>query len=391
MIKPSGKGSKSKAVEKIKDPKKSIGSYGRLIANTKNLDTDRFSPPVSISIKDSFGRLFSRESSEVTLMKKKLSRYGSALQNEVVLAQKSVIIHSQHMTDLAINLKEQELQLKRWALGHLFRTFQLQAWLRHSRSKFVIFLVKYILNSLEERVEDVNNILRNILNSGGNRAQGTSQLPLYSVANIEKYCVAPEPYLLSDPLFVDANNRLLLLDKLCHRSLHKFKTKLPELESKSQADRMDALHVLLMKYSNHLKNSQPLVKGKNRLTWDNFIIWSMKRQNEQTDLEKEYMSFVEDERETEGRLFRRWCILMNPKFVENELNILTVPVHVPMDQERVSIVQQESLKNSFNGDAMFVNSELSALLAATSENMARSSTASKAAPMTPPPGQKPGN
>ena len=373
---------------KPKDTKKIIGSYGRLIVNTKNLDTAKFSPKVSISVKDNLGRLFSRESGESTLMKKKLSRYITALQAEIVLVQKSITLHSQHMAELALNLKDQELQLKRWALGHLFRTFQLQAWLRHSRCEFVVSIVTYILSVLQEKVDDANCILRHISNKKGGMNEGTpSLLPPYDLASIDEYCLSPEAILLAEPQFVELHTRLMLLDKLCHRSLHKFRAKLPDLESKAQTDRMESLHVLLSRYSAHMKNSQPLVKEGDRLTWDNFIIWSMKRQNEQNELEKEYLGFVEDERETEGRLFRRWCILMNPKFIENELNILAVPV----DRDRVSSSQPTAnSKNSFQGEAAFVNAELATLLAAAADNTTRQSTAPKASDPAALNTQKPG-
>lgn len=375
---------------KSKD-KKVIGSYGRLVINTKNFDTSKFSPPVTIGVKDNLGRIFSRDSGEVTLMKKKLSRYITALQAEVVLVQKSVSIHVQHMAELAVNLKDQELQLKRWALGHLFRTFQLQAWLRHSRCEFVVFMVKYILSSLQEKLEDASIILKNISMRSSGRAQPVPSLPPpYDLEAINSYCLSPEAIMLAETSYVEMHHRLLLMDKLCHRSLHKFKTKLPDLESKPQTERMEALHALLLRYSTHLKNSQPFVRENDRLTWDNFIIWSMKRQSEQTELEKEYLGFVEDERETEGRLFRRWCILMNPKFIENELNILTVPI----ERERAPSVQSSG-RTTFNGDNAFVNPELASLLAAAAaaENVARQSSAASSAKTAEPtasPMQKPG-
>lgn len=367
--------------------KATTGCYSRLIINTKNLDTARFSPKVAISVKDNLGRLFSRESGEVTLMKKKLGRYITALQSEITLVQKSITVHTQHMAESAINLKDQELQLKRWALGHLFRNFQLQAWLRHARCEFVVFIVKYILNSLQKKVDDAAIILRHVSNKKIEQADVVPSIPPpYDMATIDNYCLASEPMLMAEARFVEMHTRLLLLDKLCHRSLHKFRTKLPDLESKQQQDRMDLLHSLLSRYSAHMKNSQPLVKENDHLTWDNFIIWSMKRQNEQAELEKEYFGLVEDERETEGRLFRRWCILMNPKFIENELNILTVPV----DRSGASL-SSSGPRNSFQGEAAFVNAELASLLAAASEHSARQSSISKHSEMnTAAAAQKPG-
>lgn len=350
------------------------------------METSRFSPKVAISVRDNLGRLFSRDSGEVTLMKKKVGRYVTALQGEIGLVQKSIVVHSQHMAELAVILKDQELQLKRWALGHLFRTFQLQAWLRHSRCEFVVFMVQYILRALQEKSEDANAIFKVLSKRNDLQSIAPSIQPPYDLTTIDNYCLAPEEVLLSESAFVEMQTRLLLLDKLCHRSLHKFRTKLPDLESKSQTERMDYLNSLLMRYSIHMKNSQPLVKNRDRLTWDNYIIWSVKRQNEQTELEKEYFGFVEDERETEGRLFRRWCILMNPKFVENELNILTVPV----ESERMSSSQQSNSKNSFQGETAFVNPELASLLAAASESTIRQSSISKQHDGTLAHSQKPG-
>lgn len=45
------------------------------------------------------------------------------------------------------------------------------------------------------------------------------------------------------------------------------------------------------------------------MTWPDFCAWYALRHQEMAELEREYGNFVEDEREREGRLFRRWCTL----------------------------------------------------------------------------------
>ena len=45
------------------------------------------------------------------------------------------------------------------------------------------------------------------------------------------------------------------------------------------------------------------------LGWPEFCDWYALRHQEMAELEREFGNFVEDEREREGRLFRRWCTL----------------------------------------------------------------------------------
>jgi hypothetical protein len=148
--------------------------------------------------------------------------------------------------------------------------------------------------------------------------------PPFDSANIDKYCLSPEGISEADTQYQALQVRLHTIDKLCHRSLQRFRTKLPELESKTPNQRAAQLTNILTAYSAILANIEPKTKPGESLSWDAFIMWSVKRQSDQSDLEREYLSFVEDERETEGRLFRRWCILMNPQVIEAEMNVLAV-------------------------------------------------------------------
>jgi hypothetical protein len=308
-----------------REGKKAPSVYNRVVMTSKSpQDSAKFSPTVTISFRDSFGRMFSRDSEEVTKIKKKLRRYIMSLQAEMALVSKATSAHSSHKDELTANLREQELQLKRWALSHLFRPFQLQAWLRSSRCDMMVMLSEYIYAALGRKVEAAQQLLDTILKSGKvTRSAGVLCHP-YDYDSIEKFCVSPEIIVMSDSAFQPLQNRIILMDKICHRSLHKFRMKLPDLESKGPVERAELLRSILVRYNNNSKNVQPLVKSGETLNWETFIIWSMKKQSEQTEIEREYMSFVEDERETEGRLFRRWCILMNPHFIEDELQVLAV-------------------------------------------------------------------
>ena len=74
--------------------------YGRVISLSKNLDSSKFCPPQTSSLKDSIGRMFSRESEEVSNVKKRLRRYKIALQAEILLVQKVIVMHTQHKDEL---------------------------------------------------------------------------------------------------------------------------------------------------------------------------------------------------------------------------------------------------------------------------------------------------
>lgn len=297
--------------------------YGRVISLSKNLDAAKFCPAQAPSIKDSLGQMFSRENKEVVNVKKRLRRYKLALQAELLLVQKVITMHTQHKDELLSNLREQELQLKRWALTHLYRTFHLQAWLRASRCELMITMAKHIEKILEAKGNEAQAAADRI--SMESKANKNYVLPApFDAANIDKYCASPEGIAEADSQFQALQVRLHTIDKLCHRSLQRFRSKLPELESKSHNQRAAQLMNILTAYSAILTNTEPKTKPGESLTWDAFIMWSVKRQSDQNDLEREYLSFVEDERETEGRLFRRWCILMNPQVIEAEMNVLAV-------------------------------------------------------------------
>jgi hypothetical protein len=68
------------------------------------------------------------------------------------------------------------------------------------------------------------------------------------------------------------------------------------------------LNDILKGYIKWLDASEPA--NVDDMTWPEFCDWYSKRNTEMSDLEKEYGIFVEDEREREGRLFRRWCLLV---------------------------------------------------------------------------------
>jgi hypothetical protein len=103
---------------------------------------------------------------------------------------------------------------------------------------------------------------------------------------------------------------------------------LPELEPKSFEQRRLDLAKILNDYQKLVNTSLP-GNLEDTMTWDEFcqwyclyLSWSVgdilmcslpcrysDRQTEVSKLEKSFASLVEDEREREGRLFRRWCTL----------------------------------------------------------------------------------
>lgn len=52
--------------------------------------------------------------------------------------------------------------------------------------------------------------------------------------------------------------------------------------------------------------ANPADDPDDELTWKSFFSWYTRRQEKLSQIEREYVSFIEDEREREGRLFRRW-------------------------------------------------------------------------------------
>lgn len=276
------------------------------------LDDPEASLSTISSLKD---RLMSFMNGETELERKtrlRLNWYKDMLTNEVNIFKRAKLHHYKHGVDLALEFERQEIQLQRWGLVNILPVFRMQAWARVSRAGLLEDIAQYGIKILSIRLERAGRVIAQFNDSNTGRKQ---PLSAYSA-----FCLLPEEIISRDEHLRGLALRLLKLDRICNSSLQTFRAFLPELESRTFAQRKHMLSDILNRYSEWLSLSEPAhveeqMNGKWNISQGGggdfaaFCDWYALRLTAMTDLERDFGTFVEDEREREGRLFRRWCLL----------------------------------------------------------------------------------
>ena len=245
--------------------------------------------------------LVAGESAEERSTRLRLSWYKQVLQAELGVVEKARQHFGQHGRDLAIEFEMQELQLQKWGLLNILPAFRMQAWSRVSRSALLedmAGVAEKILRLRLQRSQDVITLYAN--DTRGNRK--------HPLGSYSAFCLEPDKVMAKEPALQQLGHRLTRMDKVCTVSLHVFKTMLPELESRTFAQRKHMLGDVLSRYAQLVAITEP-ASLEATMGWPEFCEWYALRHQDMAELEREYGNFVEDEREREGRLFRRWCTL----------------------------------------------------------------------------------
>ena len=135
---------------------------------------------------------------------------------------------------------------------------------------------------------------------------------------------------------------LLQMDAVCSASLRTFQSLLPEVQTRTTAQRRVILIDILTRYSHLYLTDEPPVmtcsthSNSDKITpkksgaknkdvshngieredkpdgWIRYSKWYSERKAAMLEIEKEFGGFVEDEREKEGRLLKKWLSLSDP-------------------------------------------------------------------------------
>jgi hypothetical protein len=246
----------------------------------------------------------------------KLNYYKQLLQGDIKLAEKAFGNHEGRYESLQIEFAEQKGQLTRWGLESLMKNFRMQSWLRQSRGELLMNMTKHIIQTLLTKLTEVTELIT-FLNIKSTKDQKTklssgSDLRQKLDTITDAFYASPETLLEKDKHFLKKRQRLSAIDKLCHTASAKFRESLPELNSKDFAERSRIVVSIVKRYANLLDpknlctNSDIAVSG----SWHDFSLWYEQKSAKELQLYEEYLQFIDDEREREGRLFRRWCNLV---------------------------------------------------------------------------------
>jgi hypothetical protein len=103
-----------------------------------------------------------------------LNWYHQHMVDEALLFQRVRQTHLNHRRELLTEFESHELQLQKWAQGHVLPSFRLQAWMRLSRSKLLEDMSTLAIRKFERRAEKGEKVIQHFTN---NRS-GKGFLPL---------------------------------------------------------------------------------------------------------------------------------------------------------------------------------------------------------------------
>lgn len=247
--------------------------------------------------------LFSGETPQERLARQRFEAYKNYILEEAKIAEIATTQHNVHRKSLIIDFSEQATQLQRWGLTHVLPFFRIQAWVRISRTLILEEIASLSRTYLMERADAVSEAIQM------SSIAGLANKQSFLSSRLDNSCLMPDVLISSAPEIMSLQYRLLKMDNICQVTLRKFKLMLPEVEAKSHTERRDILIRILSKYKTLNENIYP--EGIDTMTWDEFTAWYQQHHRDMRDLERGFGNFVEDDREKEGRLFRRWCTLAN--------------------------------------------------------------------------------
>jgi hypothetical protein len=199
----------------------------------------------------------------------------------------------------------------------------MQAWLRLSRSKLILDMSTQALQIIKTKNKSIDFFLKF-------NPSEKSDINLEKLNYIKtEISLRIEHVVENDPHFQKLSNMLINMDSVCYVAMKTFQTLLPEMEARTYVQRQKILRQILKKYSMWLKMEEPnayvqtVVSTSNddisshidsdvlrrEVSWEEYCLWYAERSNAMNNLEKDYASLIEDEREKEGRLMRKWCSL----------------------------------------------------------------------------------
>lgn len=252
-----------------------------------------------------------------------------------------------------------------------------------SRAELVVEMSSEALLILKAKIRQIDNALseqatisQSITSNGDKTDPKIAQLIDYSQSELIRICRPFSEVVETDINFTSMSSMLLEMDAVCGASLRTFQSLLPEVQTRTCAQRRVILLDILMRYSclyltdeppvvtssnhrnsenegdknnenendknsdgkrgaksdennhknndedsNRHKRDEDKAKGNTTVEqkakpegeeWLKYTTWYSKRKVAMQEIERDFSSFVEDEREKEGRLLKKWLSLSDP-------------------------------------------------------------------------------
>lgn len=294
--------------------KKGYAYYDRIIPYKKPLE-ERSAEyaslyPTSSSLSDKVSTLFSSESKADRLVRRKLTHYRGVLSSELKIVERSLQHYTERVSSLAAGFSSQEAQLKRWGLQYALPAFNEQKWVRTTRNNLLRDASHQIKRVLETRLAEVEFFVKALAEDRGKKHSHVHNLD-------DQFFLYPGELLGRDAEYVRLRYRVGMIDKMCSVAHNKLQLYLPDLNSKASAERKVLLQTILESYASML-SSEPSADTLGSMSWPQYCEWLMLRQRTEASILLEFGSFVEDEREREGRLFCRWCAILRSEDAAEE-------------------------------------------------------------------------
>ena len=223
-----------------------VSAYARLVGKRRAHVSMADDPTVQSSVfswaREKVLGLVAGETAEERRTRLRLNWYRQVLQAEIDVVAKARLHFSNHGKDLAIEFEMQELQLQKWGLLNILPAFRVQAWARVSRSALLEDMAVVAERILRQRLTRANDVIA--LYASDNKGNRKHPLDSYNA-----FCLGPDKVMAKEPGLTQLGHRLQRMDKVCNTSLHIFKTMLPELESRTFAQRKHMLVDIMNRYA----------------------------------------------------------------------------------------------------------------------------------------------
>jgi hypothetical protein len=242
-----------------------------------------------------------------------------------------------------------------------------QAWLRVSRAELVVEMSSEALRVLKSKIRHTEYEMAQISKSSKtvtvvgatSMSKEDEKIVLFAdscLPQLNEICQPVAEVVESDANFSSLSGMLAQMDVVCNASLRTFQSLLPEVQSRTFSQRRIVLLRILNKYSQlYLKEGPSLEKDSSEdltqdpypskvvkhssdhtdaiksdcfatapatafrpadsasddlcVKWEQYSAWYSERCYALLEIEKEFSSFIEDEREKEGRLLKKWFAL----------------------------------------------------------------------------------
>lgn len=232
-----------------------------------------------------------------------------------------------------------------------------QAWLRVSRAELVVEMTSEALLVLKAKLRHTEYAMAQFMSSSkivpvSDNSKAGEMTAYYTDKNpseIAKICQPVADAVECDVNFSSLSSMLSHMDIVCNASLRTFQSLLPEVQSRTYSQRKIILLKILDRYTLWNQNDEPcsaqctspsvnnLSRSKDDIgcstgieishtldetaqsisnEWQQYSAWYTERRYAMLEIEKDFSGFVEDEREKEGRLLRKWlalCDLSTPR------------------------------------------------------------------------------